>query len=427
MFGKTRSSSLPSPERWVLLALIGATLLKVAWAATSAGSVDALLFFEFAKSIDQIGLNLLYVHDPRFNHTPLMGNITYALYSLSGGAFPTFSFLLRSMGIVADVAVVLGLLQMRPVLARPAVWALALFAASPVSLMISGFHGNVDPVMTALMFFAAVACLNNRALLCGVLFGLACNIKIVPILFAPVFFFFWLHRGDAWRFVLPAGALMVIGLCGPLLQVPAAYLQNVFGYGSIWGVWGVTYWLRQSGWDEVQKLGYIALSPIQNMIATGLKVGIVLGISALAWRRRVLGAEALFATLAGAWMVFFALVPGVGTQYMVWFAPFVLLLSVRWFVVLTSTSTLFLAVFYHLAAPGQFPWILALPQPQDVAVNAAVGNITWLAVIAVLVAKWPQLWTVPPSLTTAEAKVEPVAEKENDLALSGATVARGGA
>ena len=31
----------------------------------------------------------------------------------------------------------------------PPWWTLILFAASPVSLMISGFHGNVDPVMVA--------------------------------------------------------------------------------------------------------------------------------------------------------------------------------------------------------------------------------------------------------------------------------------
>jgi hypothetical protein len=299
------------------------------------------------------------------------------------------------------------------------VWALALFAASPVSLVISGFHGNVDPVMIALMFFAALACFNNRALLCGVFFGLACNIKIVPILFAPVFFFFWLHRRNAWQFVWPAAVLMVAGLGIPLLEVPTAYLRNVFGYGSLWGVWGVTYWLRQSGWDQVQRIGYIALSPIQNMIATGLKMGIVLGISALAWRRRHLGGEALFATLAGAWAVFFALVPGVGTQYLVWFAPFLLLLSTRWFVVLTVTSMAFIGTFYHLCSPDRFPWFVALPQPGDLQMTCAVANLTWLAMIALLVAKWPELWSVPPA-EPARARAEAELEEPAQLTLPGA-------
>jgi hypothetical protein len=412
-------SPVSTPERWVLLALLLATFLKVAWALTSAGSADAILFYEFAKNTDQIGLNAMYVVDPRFNHTPFTGCLNVALFALTGGDYQSFSFVFRLMGIVADVAVVLGLLQMRRVVGNPVAWALALFAASPVSLMISGFHGNVDPLMIALMFFAAIACLNQRALLCGVFFGLACNIKIVPILFAPVFFFFWLHRGNAWRFVLPAGALMVGGLSLPLLQVPGAYLQNVFGYGSLWGVWGVSYWLRQSGWDEVQRLGYIGLSPIQTKIATGLKLGIVLGISALAWRRRSLRPEAVFATLAGAWMIFFALVPGVGTQYMVWFAPFVLLLSARWFVALTATSTLFCGVFYHLCSPKQFPWFVAIPKPEDVAVGCAVANITWLAIIALMAAKWRELWTIPASETTATAPRETSLERQEELLLPG--------
>ncbi len=419
MLEKT-SKPLLTPERWILVALIVATILKLAWAATSAGSADSILFYQFAKNMDHTGLYSLYVHDPRFNHTPLTGNINYSLYFMAGGAFPMFAFLLRLMGIVADFAVVLGLMRMRPVIGRPAAWALALFAASPVSLVISGFHGNVDPVMIALMFFAAVACLNNRAILCGVLFGLACNIKIVPILFAPVFFFYWLHRRSAWQFVWPAAVLMIGGLSLPLLQIPAAYLQNVFGYGSLWGVWGVTYWLRQSEWDQVQKLGYIALSPIQTMIATGLKLGIVAGISALAWRRRRLGGDAVFATLAGAWAVFFALVPGVGTQYLVWFAPFVLLLSTRWYVVLTFTSSLFIGVFYHLCSPNRFPWFVAVPKTSDLALTCSVANLTWLAMIALLVAKWPELWKVSPAALPAAPLAETEPEEDAELALAGA-------
>jgi len=397
-----------TPERWILLALLIATLLKVAWAATSAGSVDAVLFFNYARMIDHSGLCHIYSVDPRFNHTPLTATLVHGLFLAAGGVFTTFAFLLRLIGIVADFAVVLALLRLRPVFPALPTWALVLFAASPISLIVTGFHGNVDPVMTALMFFAAVACLRERAVWCGLLFGLACNIKIVPMLFAPVFFFFWMSLGGMWRFVVPAGAVMIAGFVYPLLHVPEPYLKHVFGYGSVWGVWGLSYWLRQTGWSAVQTLGFSDLSRVQSLIATGLKVMIVLGISVLAWRRRHLPPPALFATLAGAWAVFFIFVPGVGTQYMVWLAPFILLLNGRWYLAVTAAASVFLAVFYHLSSPARFPWFLAIPQESGVAPSALAGNLPWLVMIALLVTHWRGLFNpaVPASQADQDTRAQ---------------------
>ena len=47
--------------------------------------------------------------------------------------------------------------------------------------MVSGFHGNIDPIMVTFLFFAAVAVVKDRPVLCGVMYAVACNIKIVPL------------------------------------------------------------------------------------------------------------------------------------------------------------------------------------------------------------------------------------------------------
>ncbi len=80
------------------------------------------------------------------------------------------------------------------------------------------------------------------------MFALACNIKIVPILVAPVFIFYWIERGRraAVSFMGTSGSLMLAGAAWGLINCPAAFLRNVFGYGSYWGTWGVTYWLMQT-------------------------------------------------------------------------------------------------------------------------------------------------------------------------------------
>src|SRR5205823_6107900 len=61
----------------------------------------------------------------------------------------TFPFLLRLPGIIADLVIVLVVLQIAKTTKELSVpfWALILFALSPVSLMVSGFHGNTDTVM----------------------------------------------------------------------------------------------------------------------------------------------------------------------------------------------------------------------------------------------------------------------------------------
>ena len=45
-------------RRLPLLALLGATLLKILWAFNSAGSVDAVLFFNFARGIEEVAASL---------------------------------------------------------------------------------------------------------------------------------------------------------------------------------------------------------------------------------------------------------------------------------------------------------------------------------------------------------------------------------
>ncbi len=380
---------------WVLVAALLAVALKVAWATNSIGSDDILSFYKFARVLDRTGLCVLYTIDPHFNHTPLTGGLLMILSRLSGGEAFTFATLLRLVGIVADLAVVLGLLRWRKALAdQPPWWSLLLFALSPVSIMISGFHGNVDPIMTAAMFFAALAAVRGRPAWCGLLFGLACNIKIVPMVFGPVFFFYWLHRRQPWRFAFAAGAVLLAGSALPLWYVPEAYLRNVFGYGSYWGMWGVPYLLRKAGIADAQSIGFYDLNHWQTTIMTGLKLAIIFGILALAWVKRRTAPIHFPALLGVAWLLFFVFAPGAGVQYMVWLAPFVLLLDSRAYLAITAAATGYLFVFYDSCADSRWPWFLAgANSPDQVEISGWWGLIVWLIFVGLLVrfVLWPKV------------------------------------
>ncbi len=344
-----------NPRALVLVLAIVALLARLYCAATTVGTSDVVLFWKFAHTIQRDGLLAMYRQTEFFNHTPLVGWFSQAALALSGGEQRWFAFYLRLPAVFADFFAVLALLAWREKSGRSAWWALALFAASPVAFMVSGYHGNVDSVMTLGVLLAAIACAQHRPLLCGLCLGLACNIKIIPLLLAPAFFFFWLQRGQALRFSLTAVLVTLVGWAYPLLTIPAVFLKNVLGYSGFWGVWGVTYLLRFTGVEAWRDMAFAETTPQQAAIMQALKLGIVLAALVLAWRRRGVESPEIFRTLALTWAVFFVFAPGFGAQYLAWLAPFFLVANARWYAALTAASSVALFNFYTVISKG-LPW-----------------------------------------------------------------------
>jgi hypothetical protein len=375
-----------SPRTLVLVLLGLATAVKTLWAMNSVGTTDAVLFYHYGRSIETHGLAWQYVGGTLFNHTPFTGWMVNMLYRLTPNNYLAFAAILRLLCILADIAMVLGLLHVRKVTGKPPWWALCLFAVSPVSIMVSGFHGNIDPIMVLFIFFAAVAVMKDRPVLCGVMYAVACNIKIVPLMVAPVFIFYWMAKGrrEAAKFMATSGAIMLAGVLWGLIHCPAAFARNVFGYGSFFGGWGVTYWLRQTGISDFRIIDFEDLTAAQSRVMLALKVILLAGMLMLAWRRRKLGGLEFFTTLAAAFTWIFVFASGAGPQYMVWFAPFILIAEPRWWAALTAGSSIFMARFYHSTAQYHFPWDMSFPKGPEVPYWAPWTNLAWGTFIALL-------------------------------------------
>ena len=180
---------LSSADKLLLwsVALIAAGL-KLYCAATTYGSSDVTDFCRFGAIIDRAGLAEMYRLDSYFNHTPITGHFVAWMFALASHLTPaaphivprSFPFLLRLPSIAADVIALVFLVKVRRVTGRPAVWALALFALSPVAFMVSGFHGNVDSVMVCLLLIAVYYCAGERVVLSALFLALACAVKIIP-------------------------------------------------------------------------------------------------------------------------------------------------------------------------------------------------------------------------------------------------------
>jgi hypothetical protein len=354
----------PSPTVLVLAAAVVAAVLKLYCAATTYGSLDVTIHARFGQIVDTKGLDYMYRLDRHFNHPPLTGQFFALLYHLSGYLTPpaphsvprSFPFLLRLPSIVADFFAVLILLRFRTKTGKPPVWALLLFALSPVAFMVSGFHGNVDSIMVCLLLVATYFCVEEHAALSAVFFALACAIKVIPLFLAPVFCFFWFQRGQKRGLQFAAiFALSCVAVWSTALIGSASYfLKNVLGYSSYPGGWGITYWcvmLLDALHFDVSPEGLNRLLPLLLI----LKVLIVVSVTTLAWRRRRESGLGFLGTVSLAWTCFAIFAPGFIPYYLVWLAPFVLLYSAPWYVVITAASSIYLFAYYNMMSHGM-PW-----------------------------------------------------------------------
>ena len=347
---------------WVLFAAGVALIAKLLVARSTVGTNDVLTFYLFGKSLADHGLEWTYQNIIVFNHPPLTAYYLRTIYSLHqipqlrafGIEFP---FLLRLPGILADFVVVVLLLRIKnqfPSFRLPT-WSLVLVALSPLSLMVSGYHGNTDPIMVMLLLFSGYYCLQTQPALCGLFLALSIQIKIAPLLFLPVFFFFWMQRRLLLPFVIPFAVVSAVLWSEPLLGFPLIFAKNVLSYGSTWGIWGISYLLRLTGWPEFSRVSFFGLGLWQILVFTACKLAILVAVLMLAWRRRRVTSCGLVDSIAYGWIIFFVLAPGVGTQYLVWLAPFVLFLSPTFYVWLLGSSSLFAFVFYNTISHG-LPW-----------------------------------------------------------------------
>lgn len=355
----------------IAAALVG-FLLKLVIAYNTFGTNDVASFYMFAGSLRDHGLEWTYRNGviffsnfPVFNHPPLTAYYLELVDNLSKNPFLrdyglTFPFLLRLPGVVADLIAVFILLRIRDLTPQCRIpnWTMLLFALSPVSAMISGFHGNTDSVLVTFLLLAAYACLRKRPVWSGIFFALSCQVKIIPLLLLPIFWFFWRRRQGATRFTIPVAVVTATLWIQPLVRFPLLFVRNVFSYNSLWGSWGISYCLKLTQWSQF-KGGFFNLPTGATLVVWMLKVVIIGAVIAIAWRRRHLSEGEFFNSLAYAWIVFFVLAPGVCSQYLVWPAPFILLLSPTFYGWFTMSSSAALFFFYN-SLTGGLPWYIGI-------------------------------------------------------------------
>jgi hypothetical protein len=347
--------------QWIVIGVAClAFAIKIVIALNTRGSNDVTIWEAHLAKIQSAGALAwyrdgvkLYGADGHFlgvevsNHPVLAFRMVSAFDRLARITHLPFGFWLRFATAAADLASVFIL---RAILAgsryTPSNVTLLLVAASPVSLMISGFHGNTDPIMVCLLLLSIWLAESRRPpWLAGAAFGLAMSIKVVPVVFAPVFLMFFPSARTRLKFALSAALVFAAGSMPYLLQNPALVLGHQFGYSpevEEWGVPGLGHILLPKAFDAIYRI-------------TG-KAILALALLFTAFRmNRPWNKPTLLRQCGIVCPVLLFLATGFSVQYLAWLVPWSAGDSRKRITLYYLASSAFLFTVYTVWCGG-FPW-----------------------------------------------------------------------
>jgi hypothetical protein len=411
------------PALWspmlVAAVLVVATGIKLWLALNTLGTNDVLTWQRFVRALHAVGGSGVYATFSHMNHPPFMLHVLSGLDALAGLSGITFPFWLRLPAILADIITVILMWQLlRPYLAPMAHTAsIALLAAAPPSILISGFHGNTDPLMIMFVVLTVWLLTTSRPIwVAAVAFGGALSIKVVPIFLIPVFVFYIPRMRQRTLFGIIAGATWLVAGLPYVLQSPALIASQVFGYGSLYGDWGWSLLLRMLGTASPAAATLYVLGGIWGKYV----MAAVLMLQAW-WFSRV--GVALAKQVGLALLAVLVLTPGFGVQYLSWAVPWVVLFGLIPTILTYSASGVLLGVLYNAWSQGS--WWLAVSTgvwPLDYWLPGLLCWATLLTIWLVTVRHTPGKLTPGAGTASGVLAVTPPASDSSGVPASSAKV-----
>ncbi|GAC1519346.1 MAG: hypothetical protein NVS2B7_40280 [Herpetosiphon sp.] len=372
--------------RFAFPLVIGVALVaKLVLALTSVGTNDAVTWLYFLQYFQRQGGSALYHQVGLFNHPPFMLHMLQLMHVLAVTSGISFYFWLRVPAIAADIVTAVLLWNWWRDKADPgASTSVLLLATAPASIMISGFHGNTDPVMICFVVLCVLLIDRGKsAWLAGLALGMSMNIKVLPVIFLPVILLALPDARKRIAFCLAAGATFVAGGLPYILHDPVFIARRLLGYDSLYGFWGISRYL-----EALASYGSMLEKLNQANVAFGKYVMLAVIVGEAIWMSRLRHKPRLFRQCGVIALTFMALTPGFGVQYLAWLVPWVVVEF--WTALLFyATSGIFLFMIYTSWAGG-FPWYLAVSFSSRGNVIYA-ERVCWTSICGVLIF---HLWTL---------------------------------
>ena len=193
-----------------------------------------------------------------------------------------------------------------------------LYALSPVAVLVSAWHGQVEPTAITFGLIALLLARSGRAVSAGLVVGLAIASKTWPVLFVPgVLVSLPVRR---WGYALAAaGAVVAFWFAFAIVALDdraSKVVRLLTGYRSRTGTWGWTGLLRYA---HKVHIGYGGRADVDAVQHAGTLATVVVLILVMAVYRRRSPADLTVALTFG----FLAVTAGFGVQYLMWPVPLV--------------------------------------------------------------------------------------------------------
>jgi 4-amino-4-deoxy-L-arabinose transferase-like glycosyltransferase len=365
----------------VVSAAAVATVLKLEIAARTVGTNDVHYWGAFAQGVRRFGPVGIYGHGfgiPVYNHGPLAGWMLVAINWLLDHDVTSFPFLIRVPACLADFVTALLVFELvrlvRP--AKGAAIAAVLVVCSPVLIVVSGFHGNTDPVFIMFALLSVyLLVVRGQSLAAGVAFGIAVSIKLVPVVLAPVLLVVLVRLG--WRRLaafLSGGAIVFLLLWLPvLISRWHAFRAQVLSYNGIgYRQWGLPQFLT---WAHLPGVSAWLVGPgrFGILLVSGVAAAVV------AWRRP----GAVVPAVGLSFVLFLVLSSAFGMQYLVWPLAGAYLIDTATATAYNVVASIFVVVVYNHwnhALPWHWYDAWAVPfSPRELVLMV----LTWVLLAAV--------------------------------------------
>jgi hypothetical protein len=271
-------------------------------------------------------------------------------------------FWLRAACALADAGTLALLWSMFPGRAE-----LFIIALSPISILISGFHGNTDPIMMFFLVAAVFFAERGNATRAGFAFGLACSVKLIPLIFAPAILLYLPGLRPRAKWLAASLSLWVVLSLPYLAQEPRLILQSMLGYSGATGLWGFSL-ISNPVYDPDAK--WIAL-----LTASFLPLWIV--------KKRLFAQCGLIAFL------FLFLSPGFGLQYLAWTVPWTVMFHRRTMIAYHAIAGAAALAIYAGALQYTSAGVYAdLLNPAHFSILILMGIVCWITIGVSMAILW---------------------------------------
>ena len=271
----------------------------------------------------------------------------------------SFSIDVKLPALLADLLIVTALVAAgRAGRAPPA--AAWIYAVHPVSLLITGAHGQFDAIALLFVLLALSALARGRRDASALSLAAAIGTKSFPVLLLP---FLALAGQSTWpraaRYALLALAPVALLLVPFAIADPAALRRELFAYSGIadFGWTGLVRglsWLTTGDLPRSEARFWPVAAVVSKVLFLGAWVGLVV---ATRWGRLALSPERACLVTLLAFHVFYG---SLSAQYLLWVVPLGVLWPGRVLGAHAAAATAGLVGFYLFLAPG-----VLLPQPLE--------------------------------------------------------------